>query len=141
MIPTTGCQLGASLLTLDLGRHGKSAEYVRGHYLEDDAAESGRNEHWWVEVESLLLDPTRDQFPGGDPFSETYTGRYMPKDSKPTTAMEREAYIMLRLQWRVPSLKAAVRLVVDQYELDLRQLDEPDPPDVRQAVLTLRKPA
>jgi hypothetical protein len=140
VIPTTGCQLGASLLTLDLGRQGKPAEYVRGHYLEGDAPESGRNEHWWVEVESVLLDPTRDQFPRGDPFSETYTGRYTPKDRKPTTAMEREVYIMLRLQWRVRSNKAAVRLVIDQYELDLAQLDEPDPADVRQAVLTPRGP-
>jgi hypothetical protein len=32
VIQGTGCQLGSSLLTLDLDRQGIEVEYVRGHY-------------------------------------------------------------------------------------------------------------
>ena len=81
MIQGTGCQLGASLLTLDLDRQGVQAEYVRGYY-----SGSPEQEHWWVEAEGLLLDPTRDQF-SEDPFAEHCAGNYERVDAKPASKM------------------------------------------------------
>jgi hypothetical protein len=120
VIQGTGCQLGASLLTLDLDRQGLQAEYVRGSY-----SRSPSQEHWWVEAESLLLDPTRDQF-SEDPFAEHYAGAYERVDAKPASKMEYEATMHLRLHWSSnPRARDAIKQVAAQYRLDLPQIMEP----------------
>lgn len=126
MIPDRGRQLGASLLALDLGRAGDQSKYVRGHYLRGDDLENDRNEHSWVEVGSnVLLDPTRDQFDGEDPFSDSWAGRYVRRESTPAASIESQVYAFLLIRWRVPALKSAVRLVVDEYGLDVDELANP----------------
>lgn len=122
LIRTTGCRLAAALLTLDLGREGKSAEYIHGRYLKADGSEQGGTEHWWVEVGGVLLDPTRDQF-GEDPFCETYAGRYVSTDRMPATGMESEIYSLLRPHWGYQKTEEAIRGLVGQYRLDLSELD------------------
>ena len=120
VIPGTGCQLGASLLTLDLDRQGVRAEYVTGRY-----SASPQQEHWWVEADELLLDPTRDQF-SEDPFAEHYAGRYERMDAKPASKMEAEAAMMLRLQWSTNRrVRGAITQVAAQYQLDLARISEP----------------
>jgi hypothetical protein len=121
VIQGTGCQLAASLLTLDLDRRrGVKAEYVRGYY-----SALPEQEHWWVEAESLLLDPTRDQF-SEDPFAEHYAGAYTRADAKPASKMEYEATKHLRLQWSSNRrVRDAIKQVAAQYRLDLSQIMEP----------------
>jgi hypothetical protein len=120
VIHGTGCQLGASLLTLDLDRQGVQAEYVRGYY-----SGSPEQEHWWVEAEGLLLDPTRDQF-SEDPFAEHYAGNYERVDAKPASKMEYEATMHLRLHWSSNRhVRDAITQVAAQYGLDLAQIMEP----------------
>ena len=120
VIQGTGCQLGASLLTLDLDRQGVQAEYVRGYY-----SGSPEQEHWWVEAEGLLLDPTRDQF-SEDPFAEHYAGEYERVDAKPASKMEYEATMHLRLHWSSNRrVRDAITQVAAQYGLDLAQIMEP----------------
>jgi hypothetical protein len=122
VIRTTGCRLAAALLTLDLGRAGEPAEYVHGHYLQPDKTEHGGVEHWWVEVGAVLLDPTRDQF-GENPFCETYEGRYVSTDRMPASGMKSEIYSLLRPHWGYKKTEDAIRGVVEQYRLDLSELD------------------
>jgi hypothetical protein len=120
VIQGTGCQLGASLLTLDLGRQGLQAEYVRGSYSRLPS-----QEHWWVETEGLLLDPTRDQF-SEDPFAEHYAGAYERVDAKPASKMEYEATMHLRLHWSSNRCaRNAIEQVATQYRLNLPQIMEP----------------
>lgn len=120
VIQGTGCQLGASLLTLDLGRQGVDAEYVRGYY-----SALPEQEHWWVEADGLLLDPTRDQF-SEDPFAEHYAGVYTRADAKPASKMQYEATMHLRLHWSSNRrVRDAIQQVAAQYGLDLPQIMEP----------------
>jgi hypothetical protein len=82
-------------------------------------------EHWWVEVEGLLLDPTRDQF-SEDPFAEHYAGAYERVEAKPASKMEYEATMILRLQWSTNHrVRDAIAQVAAQYRLDLAQIMEP----------------
>lgn len=127
VIADKGCQLGASLLALDLGRAGEFAEYVHGHYLQAEETESRGVEHWWVEVDGVLLDPTRDQFPGEDALSESYAGRYVPQDREPASSMENEVYRQLQFSWERPKSKKVVERVVAEYHLDLVKLEELEP--------------
>jgi hypothetical protein len=115
--------LATALLTLDLGRVGEAPEYVHGHYLQTDKTESCGTEHWWVEIGGVLLDPTRDQF-GEDPFCETYAGRYVSTDRMPVSGMESEIYSLLRLHWGYQKTEEAIRGLVEQYRLDLSELDD-----------------
>ncbi len=120
VIEGTGCQLASSLLTLDLDRQGTRAEYVRGYY-----SGSPQQEHWWVEAEGLLLDPTRDQF-SEDPFAEHYAGEYERIDAKPASKMEYEATMHLRLHWSSNRrVRDAIEQVAGQYGLDLEEIMEP----------------
>ncbi len=120
VIQGTGCQLGAALLTLDLYRQGVQAEYVRGRY-----SASPEQEHWWVEAEDLLLDPTRDQF-SEDPLAEDYVGAYKRVEAKPASKMEYEATMHLRLQWLTNCrVRDSIAQVAAQYRLDLAQIMEP----------------
>jgi len=127
VIPKKGCQLGACLLTLDLGYAGEAVEYVRGHYLRAEETESGAVEHWWVEAGGVLLDPTRDQFPGESAFSESFAGRYVPKDRRPAGSIESEVYRQLQFPWECAKSKDAVRVVVAEYQLDMARLEELEP--------------
>jgi hypothetical protein len=93
VIPNTGCQLASSLLASELWRRGKTADYVQGRYSANPD-----QHHWWVEVDGLVLDPTRDQF-GEDPFVESYAGSYTGEGRKTGSDIENEAYTLLRLSW------------------------------------------
>ena len=120
VIPRRGCQLGASLLALDLGRGGERAEYVAGFY-----SASPEQQHWWVEADGLVLDPTRDQF-REDPFDERYAGDYERTSVKPVAEMEYEAIMHLRLQWSTNRrAREGIREVAMRYRLDLAQILEP----------------
>lgn len=120
IIPTTGCQLGASLLALEMGRGGDSAAYIMGRY-----SQAPERDHWWVELGALLLDPTRDQF-GEDPFDECYKGRYVRGDGKLASHMEYEATMHLRLQWSFNRhARDAIKYVAAQYGLDQCEVEEP----------------
>jgi Transglutaminase-like superfamily len=122
VIEGTGCQLGASLLALALGRLGKPAEYVVGHYVQPGEVEMGANEHAWVEVDGVILDPTRDQF-GENPLIESYDRRYVERERKPAGAMADQVYLQLALQWRIPARQDSILKVVQQYGLDVDQLE------------------
>lgn len=120
VIEGTGCQLGSSLLALDLGRDGVEAEYVRGYY----SASPGQ-EHWWVEADGLLLDPTCDQF-SENPFAERHAGTYSRADAKPASEMEHEATMHLRFNWSYNRrARDAIKQVAAQYGLDLEKIMEP----------------
>jgi hypothetical protein len=119
VIQGTGCQLAASLLTLDLDRQGVQAEYVRGYH-----SGSPEQEHWWVEAEGVLLDPTRDQF-SEDPFAEHYAGAYKRVDAKPASKMKSEATVHLRQHWSNHRVRDAITQVAAQYGLDLAEIMEP----------------
>src|ERR1700742_5190741 len=96
------------------------AEYVTGRY-----SASPEQDHWWVEADELLLDPTRDQF-FEDPFAEHYAGQYERMDAKPASKMEVEATMMLRLQWSTNRrVRDAISPVAAQYQLDLACITEP----------------
>jgi hypothetical protein len=121
VIPSKGCQLAASLLTLELGRAGLPAEYVCGFYSANP-----EQEHWWVEVRSVLLDPTRDQFDDENPFSETYQGHYERVSCRPAAAMHDEVIGHLRLHWSFGrSTRPAIEDIVALYGLDLEAVQEP----------------
>jgi hypothetical protein len=121
VIPKTGCRLAASLLALELGRAGLPAEYVCGYY-----SASPKQEHWWVQVETFLLDPTRDQFDDGDPFCESYEGHYSRSSSKPASEMQQEATMILRLQWSFNRrARPAIERVVTDFDLELTDVEEP----------------
>jgi hypothetical protein len=62
VIARTGCELAAALLTQQLRREGFSAGLVRRRYLAPEEERDMKNLHGWVELEGLLLDPTRDQY-------------------------------------------------------------------------------
>jgi hypothetical protein len=122
VIEDTGCQLGASLLALALARLGEPAEYVVSHYLRPGETETGSNEHAWVEVEGVLLDPTRDQF-GESHLSASYDGRYVPRERTPASAMEEQVYMQLGLQWRVPARQGSIRKLIQRYGMDIEHLE------------------
>jgi len=120
LYPATGCKLGASLLALELGRSGAPAEYVTGFY----SAAPGE-EHRWVEVDGLLLDPTRDQF-HRDPFAERYEGQYERTDAKAASEMEDEATLHLRFHWSANRrAQDAIREAATRYRLDLVPIEQP----------------
>lgn len=108
------------MLTLDLDRQEVQTEYVRGYY-----SGSPEQEHWWVEAEGLLLDPTRDQF-SEDPFAEHYAGAYKRVDTKPGSKMEDEATMQLQMPWSYNRrVRDAIAQVAVQYRLDLARIMEP----------------
>jgi len=120
VIPRTGCQLGASLLALELGRGGEPAEYATGFY-----SPAPEQQHWWVEVDGLLLDPTRDQF-HEDPFAERHEGHYERTGARPATAMVYEAMMQLRLHWSTNRrARDAIKEVALRYHLDVLRIAEP----------------
>jgi transglutaminase-like putative cysteine protease len=121
VIPGTGCELAAALLTLELRGIGEPAKFVRGHYRTPDEAEDAHNLHAWVEVADVLLDPTRDQF-GDDPFSESYLRQYLRDAGDSPEDVEGHAYRLLAMQW--PFKQAAIRQVVELYGLDITRLED-----------------
>lgn len=119
VIDKTGCQLASSLLTLELAARGEPALYVQGRYSANPD-----QQHWWVEVAGVLLDPTRDQF-DEDPFSETYTGTYACESRKTGIDVENEAYALLRLSWSYNRrVQDAVVEVARAYGLDPKRVQE-----------------
>jgi hypothetical protein len=97
VIPRSGCELAAALLTRQLRREGLSAEFVRGHSLAPGEERDAKNLHAWVEADGLLLDPTRDQF-GEDPLSETHEREYIKGDGDPPADLDGHIYGMLQMQ-------------------------------------------
>jgi hypothetical protein len=64
VIARSGCELASALLVGELQAVGWPAAFVLGHYLAPDAPAGERGPlHVWVELDGVLLDPTRDQFP------------------------------------------------------------------------------
>lgn len=120
VIAGTSCELASSLLALDLSQQGQTAEFVRGHYIQPGHCVSGANEHAWVKVGGLLIDPTRDQF-GEEPDSVSFRGRYVQRQTKP--ASEDLVYKQLALQWRIPARQPSIRRVAEEYGLDAGELD------------------
>jgi hypothetical protein len=119
VIPNTGCQLAASLLALELIRAGEPAEYVQGRYSANPD-----QQHWWVEVRGVLLDPTRDQF-GEDPLTEAYAGEYTPASRKRGSDIENEAYMLLRLSWSYNRpIRESVLDVAREYGLNVDRIQE-----------------
>lgn len=119
LIPNTGCQLGASLLALELVRAEMDANYVRGRYSANPS-----QDHWWVEVAELLLDPTRDQF-GEDPLCETYAGQYISESRKTGVLIENEVCAQLRVQWSYNRrLRHVVREISGQYGVDRQRVEQ-----------------
>lgn len=117
VIKKTGCQLGSSLLALELLRRGEQVDYVEGLYCTESD-----HQHWWVEAGGVLLDPTRDQF-GEDPFAETYAGRYSGEDRKTGSKIENEVYAHLQLHWSSNyRVRAAVVAVAREYRLDVERV-------------------
>lgn len=121
VIPCTGCELAAALLTLELRGLGEPAEFVRGHYRRPEEPEDKHNLHAWVEVADVLLDPTRDQF-GEDPFSEAHQRPYLNDAGPPPKDLEAHAYTLLEMQWSFK--EAAIRDLVEQYRLDITRLED-----------------
>jgi Transglutaminase-like superfamily len=119
VIPRSGCELASALLVGELREAGLPATFVRGHYLAPD---SDRNPlHAWVELDGLLLDPTRNQF-SGDPFVETYPGTYV-RDGGNTPA-DLEQYIYDLLGHQLPCKRGQVLSLVADYHLDPVRLEE-----------------
>ncbi|HEV2944004.1 MAG TPA: hypothetical protein VGX26_02680 [Solirubrobacteraceae bacterium] len=67
-----------------------------------------------------MLDPTRDQY-GEDPFSETHQREYIRDASDPPVDLDGHIYGMLNMQ--LPWKESAVRALVEQYDLDISQLE------------------
>lgn len=120
IIDGTSCELASPLLALDLSQQGQAAEFIRGHYIQPGDRENGANEHAWVQVGEVLIDPTRDQF-GEDPQSLSFRGHYVQREKKP--ASEELVYRQLALQWRIPPRQASIARVAAQYGLDAEELD------------------
>ena len=77
--PYSGCVLASQLLAWRLDSRGVGAEVVEGHYLQPGQRPCHVSAHWWVQVDGLVLDPTRDQY-GEDPLTEACDcrGSYLP---------------------------------------------------------------
>lgn len=118
VIPRSGCELASALLVRELREAGLQATFVLGHYLAPNAERNPL--HAWVELDGLLLDPTRDQF-SGDPFVESYPGSYVRDggDARP----DLEQYIYELLGHQLPYKREAVHALIDDYHLDPGRLD------------------
>lgn len=117
-----GCYVGASLLAVDLARSHVDAVYVTGCYapLCDEP-----KIHAWVEVNRLVLDPTRDQFSGEDAFSEAFEGTYQCKRPRTGDLLVPAAYGALGDQYGgCEERKAKIENVAEQYGLDPAKLPE-----------------
>ena len=75
---------------------GWPAVFVPGHYLAPDAPAGELGPlHAWVEIDGVLLDPTRDQF-SESPFTETYLGEYVRDGGAPRTDLEQLIHEQLK---------------------------------------------
>jgi hypothetical protein len=119
VIPRSGCELASALLVRELRRAGLQATFVLGHYLAPDVTRNPL--HAWVELDGLLIDPTRDQF-SGNPFVDTYPGRYVRDGGDQPSDPEQLIYEQLGRQ--LPYKQEAVLALVADYQLDPGRLDE-----------------
>ena len=123
VIPNTGCELASALLARELTDAGLPATFVRGHYLAPGEDIGDRSLHAWVQLDGLVLDPTRDQF-SEDPFTETYRGEYVSDLGSPPPDLDAHIYTLLSLQ--LPYMREAVLALVADYRLDPLQLRQRD---------------
>jgi len=123
VIPNTGCELASALLARELREAGLPATFVRGHYVAPADAIGDHNLHAWVQLNGLVLDPTRDQF-SESPFTETYRGEYVSDLDSPPPDLDTHIYTLLNLQ--PPYEREAVLALVADYQLDPIELHERD---------------
>jgi hypothetical protein len=96
--------------------------FVLGHYLASGVASADRGQlHAWVELDDLVLDPTRDQF-AHDPFIETYQGEYVRDGGDPPADLEAYIYTLLSIQ--LPYKHEAIVTLAAEYKLDPVRLRE-----------------
>lgn len=123
VIPNTGCELPSALLARELREAGLPATFVRGHYVAPADAIGDHNLHAWVQLDGLVLDPTRDQF-SESPFAETYRGEYVSDLDSAPPDLDTHIYTLLNLQ--LPYQREAVLALVADYQLDPIELHERD---------------
>lgn len=121
VIACSGCELASALLVRELQAAGLPAVFVLGHYL----APVGKHDrlHAWVELDSVLLDPTRDQF-SESPFTETYLGEYVRDGGDPRTGLKRLIHEQLKRQ--LSHKPDGVMALAAEYQLDLLEIEEAD---------------
>lgn len=121
VIASSGCELASALLVRELQAAGLPAVFVLGHYL----APAGMHDrlHAWVELDGVLLDPTRDQF-SESPFTETYLGEYVPDGGDPRTGLEQ--LICEQLSRQLPYKRDGVLALATEFQLDLVEIEEAD---------------
>lgn len=121
VISRSGCELASALLVRELQAAGLPAVFVLGHYL----GPAGKHDrlHAWVELDGILLDPTRDQF-SESPFTETYLGEYVCDGGAPRTGLEQLIHEQLNRQ--LPYKRDGVMALAAEYQLDLIDIEEAD---------------
>lgn len=123
VIPNTGCELASALLARELREAGSQAAFVRGHYVAPGDAIGDHNLHAWVQLDGLVLDPTRDQF-SEEPFTETYRGEYVADLDSPLPDLDAHIYTLLNLQ--LAYQREVVLALIADYGLDPLELCEHD---------------
>jgi hypothetical protein len=121
VIARSGCELASALLVRELQTAGLPAVFVLGHYL----GPAGKHDrlHAWVELEGVLLDPTRDQF-SESPFTETHLGEYVRDGGEPRKTLDQTIYEQLHHQ--LPDKRDGVLALAAEYQLDLLEIEEAD---------------
>ena len=121
VIARSGCELASALLVRELQAAGLPAVFVLGHYL----GPAGKHDclHAWVELDGVLLDPTRDQFLES-PFTETYLGEYIRDGGDPRTGLEQLIHEQLNRQ--LSYKREGVLALAAEYQLDLLEIEEAD---------------
>jgi hypothetical protein len=124
VIARAGCELASALLVCELQAAGWPAVFVLGHYLAPDAPAGERGPlHAWVELDGVLLDPTRDQF-SESPFTETYLGEYVRDGGDPRTGLEQLIHEQLNRQ--LPHKRDGVLALAAEYQLDVIDIEKAD---------------
>ncbi len=120
-IVCSGCELASALLARELQSLGLPAVFVLGHYL----GPAGKHDrlHAWVALDSVLLDPTRDQF-SESPFTETYLGGYVRDGGDPRTSLKQLIHEQLNRQ--LSYRRDGVLALAAEYHLDLLDIEEAD---------------
>lgn len=122
VIPRSGCELASALLARELRDDGFPGVFVLGHYFASSATSAERGPlHAWVELDHLVLDPTRDQFQQ-DPFVETCQGEYVRDGGDPPADLEAHIYEQLKRQ--LPWKREAVFALAAEYGLDPLLLED-----------------
>lgn len=124
VIARSGCELASALLVGELQAVDWPAVFALGHYLAPDAPAGERGPlHAWVELDGVLLDPTRDQF-SESPFTETYMGEYVRDGGAPRTGLEQLIHEQLNRQ--LPYKRDGVLALATEYQLDFLEIEEAD---------------